>query len=191
MPTHRRQTDASFEVTPPPGYATAFLVLSVGVLPVLIVAGMMLTGRMNGAGLVRFLPVLGIVFLLLCFLLLAMKRRSVALAGGVLDVRAALYRERTPAAAMDLARARIVDLADHTELRPFIKTNGMSVPGFNAGHFRLRGKLNKAFCLITDRHRVLWLPLGNGKDHLLLSLERPQALLDALQAAVGDPARRE
>ena len=40
----------------------------------------------------------------------------------------------------------------------------------------------KAFCLLTQRQRVLWLPLRGGKEQLLLSLERPQALLDALVA---------
>jgi hypothetical protein len=58
----------------------------------------------------------------------------------------------------------------------------MSVIGFAAGHFRLREKFGKAFCLLTDRQRVLWLPLRDGKTQLLLSLERPQALLDALRA---------
>jgi len=59
----------------------------------------------------------------------------------------------------------------------------MSMPGFHAGHFRLRGDFGKAFCLLTQRDRVLWLPLRDGKQQFLLSLERPQALLDALRAA--------
>ena len=59
------------------------------------------------------------------------------------------------------------------------------MPGFHAGRFRLREKFGKAFCLLTDRHRVLWLPLRDGKDQLLLSLEQPQALLDALKASRG------
>ena len=57
----------------------------------------------------------------------------------------------------------------------------MSLPGYQAGHFRLRAKLGKAFCLVTDTRRVLWLPMRDGKQQLLLSLERPQALLDALR----------
>jgi len=36
--------------------------------------------------------------------------------------------------------------------------------------------------LSTERRRVLWLPLRDGKQQLLLSLEHPQALLDALRA---------
>ena len=120
--------------------------------------------------------------LVVALLLLAMRRRSATLQDGILEIRAALYRKRVAVAELDLARARIVDLNERTELRPWLKSNGMSMPGFHAGHFRLRGDFGKAFCLLTQRRRVLWLPLRDGKQQLLLSLERPQALLDALHA---------
>ena len=190
MQSNRSQATRDFAVTPSPVYAVAFLVLTVVVLPFLIIAGMLWFGRMDSDGLIRFLPMLAILVLLLGLSLLAMKRRSVSLVGQALDVRAALFRERTPIADIDLERARIVDLAERMDLRPAVKTMGMSLPGFQAGRFRLRGKLVKAFCLITDRSRVLWLPLHNGKDQLLLSVERPQELLDALRATLDGHARR-
>ena len=191
MQANRSQATRHFAVTPPPTYAIAFMVLLGGVLPFLMIAGMLWFGRMDSDGLIRFLPALLIVALVLGISLLAMKRRSVALVGHVLDVRAALFRERTPIADIDLERARLVDLAERMDLRPAVKTMGMSLPGFHAGRFRLRGKLAKAFCLVTDRRRVLWLPLHNGKDQLLLSVERPQDLLDALRATMDAHARRD
>ena len=190
MQANRSQATRNFAVTPPPTYSIAFMVALGGALPFLIIAGMLWSGRMDSAGLIRFLPVLVLVTAVLGLSLLAMKRRSVTLAGQVLDVRAALFRERTPVTDIDLEKARVVDLAERMDLRPAVKTMGMSLPGFHAGRFRLRGKLVKAFCLITDRDRVLWLPLHNGKDQLLLSMERPQDLLDALHAAMGGHARR-
>ena len=190
MQANRSQGTQSFAVIPPATLATAFMLLTGGVLPLLILAGMLWFHRMDMDGMIRLLPVLVIVAAVLGLSLLAMKRRSVALVGNVLEVRAALFRERTPIADIDLDRARVVDLAERLDLRPVVKTMGMSLPGFHAGRFRLRGKLVKAFCLVTDRHRVLWLPLHNGKDQLLLSLERPQTLLDALQAAVAGAPRR-
>ena len=190
MQANRSQSTRSFAVTPPPTYASAFMVLVGGALPLLIIVGMLWFGRMDNDGLARFLPVLVMLALVLGLSLLAMKRRSVALVGHVLDVRAALFRERTPIADIDLERARLVDLAERMDLRPAVKTMGMSLPGFHAGRFRLRGKLAKAFCLVTDRQRVLWLPLHNGKDQLLLSVERPQDLLDALRTTMDGHARR-
>ena len=43
--------------------------------------------------------------------------------------------------------------------------------------------------MVTDRTKVLALPQRSGRM-LLLSLERPQALLDALQAMAEPRARR-
>lgn len=173
----------SFAVTPPPAYAWLWLAGMGVLLPLGIVVGMHLSGEhLRTAGIV---PVLVIVPLVFAMLLAAMKRRVVELHDGVLEVRAALFRQRVAVAQLDLERARVVDLAERTELRPVVKTGGMSMPGFHAGRFRLREKFGKAFCLLTDRHRVLWLPLRDGKDQLLLSLEQPQALLDALKASRG------
>ena len=170
----------SFDVAPPPTYAWGMLVALGGVLPLAIIGGLWVAGEpmpMSGV-----LPALVIVPVVLVLLLLAMKRRVVQLHDGTLDVRAALFRKRIDVAQLDLARARVVDLADRTELRPVLKTGGMSLPGFHAGRFRLRENFGKAFCLVTDRHRVLWLPQRDGKDQFLLSLEHPQALLEALRA---------
>lgn len=112
---------------------------------------------------------------------IGLKRRHVQLQGPVLQVVAGLFSHRVAIDRIDVERARVVDLDERTELRPAIKTFGMSLPGCHAGHFRLRQKLGKAFCLVTDRRRVLWLPVRDGKQQLLLSLEHPQALLDALR----------
>jgi hypothetical protein len=190
MPGDRPGVGRDFAVIPPPASATVFLVLLGGVLPLAILGGMLWSGNPPPDGLVQMSAALVILPVVIAALGFAMKRRSVQLVDGILDVRAALYRERTPIAGLDLDRARIVDLAERTELRPLIKTNGMSLPGFHAGRFRLRGKLAKAFCLVTDRRRVLWLPLHNREDQLLLSVERPQALLDALHAAADRQSSR-
>ena len=110
-----------------------------------------------------------------------LKRRRITLEDGVLVVAATLYTRKTAVTAFDLAQARIASLDEHTEFRPGMKTNGYALPGFQAGHFRLRNRA-KAFCLLTTQQRVLILPQRDGA-FLLLSPERPQALLDALRTA--------
>jgi hypothetical protein len=168
-----RRSSASihdFAVTPPPAYAWAILLV---IFVLFIVVGG-LAYRQHG-------PLAFLATLVPTIALLGMRRRSVSLGNGMLEVRAAFYRKRIALAELDLQRARVVDLAEHTQLQPRLRTNGYAIPGFYAGHFRLRDK-RKAFCLITDRHRVLWLPLHDGSQ-LLLSLKQPQALLDALRTA--------
>lgn len=168
----------AFAVSPPPAFAWVMLAVLGGVLPLCIIGALWLArAPIHGVA-----PALVGIPCVLVFLLLLMRRRAVTLNNGVLEVRAALYRKRVAVAELDLPRARSVNLAERTELRPWLKSNGMSMPGFHAGHFRLRGDFGKAFCLLTQRERVAWLPLRDGKSQLLLSLERPQALLDALQA---------
>jgi hypothetical protein len=115
--------------------------------------------------------------------------RTIAIDGDHLEVAAALVLARKVALdALDLERARILSLDEHTELRPRLQTFGFSLPGFQAGHYRLRDG-SKAFCLLTDRQRVLVLPQRDG-SLLLLSPDKPQALLDALRARRVDAPGR-
>lgn len=109
----------------------------------------------------------------------ALRRRRVRLEDGVLTVSAGFNTCRVGIGEIDVGGARVVDLAEHTSLKPALKVMGTGLPGYNAGHFRLRDR-SKAFLLLSDRSRVLVLPEKSGRK-LLLSLERPQALLDALR----------
>lgn len=109
-------------------------------------------------------------------------RRSVALEGSVLVIKAGLNTRRVPAMAIELERTRILDLEDRIELLPGRMTLGASLPGYQTGWFRTR-QWGKGFYLLTERRRVLWLPERDG-PHLLLSLQQPQALLAALNALV-------
>ena len=115
-------------------------------------------------------------------------RRRVELAGNVLDVRSTMYRRRVPVAQLRLDQAEVVDLQRDRRYGIRVKTNGYSMPGFYSGHFRLQGG-GKGFALVTDRARVLALPVSDGST-LLLSVERPQALLDALHKVAASAPRQ-
>ena len=115
-------------------------------------------------------------------------RRRVELAGNVLDVRSTLYRRRTPVADLLLDQAEVVDLGRDRRYGIRFKTNGYSMPGFYSGHFRLQGG-GKGFALVTDRARTLMIPVRGGST-LLLSLERPQALLEALRKVAATAPRQ-
>ncbi|SBV35216.1 conserved exported hypothetical protein [uncultured Stenotrophomonas sp.] len=109
----------------------------------------------------------------------AFNRRRIRVQGRQLEVVSTFYRKCVDVSGLRLEQARVVDLAEHHEYRPGFKTNGFGMPGFQSGHFRMRGGA-KAFCLLTDRSRVLVLPLRDG-SMLLLSPEQPRALLDELK----------
>lgn len=174
----------SFAVVPP-GSATrvAFVILAMLLLVPLAGFAVAVVGTGDQAAR-ALLPFAGLVaggFAVIVSLLhLALRRRSVTLEHDLLVVRAGLNTHRIAVSALDLEHARVVDLAERTELRPVIKTNGMYLPGLQTGWFRMRDRWRKGFYLITDRRRVLWLPERDGLQ-LLLSLEKPQALLSALK----------
>lgn len=127
-----------------------------------------------------------IVIALVCAVIAwSLRRRTVAIDGDTLRVVAGLNSAAIPLDALDIASARIVDLDSEPGLRPLLKTFGTSMPGFHAGHFRLRDR-SRGFLLLTTRRKVLALRERDGRT-LLLSLVRPQALIDAL----GERATRK
>lgn len=105
---------------------------------------------------------------------------QVQLIDGQLQVCAGGYRQQLALSDFDLQKARVVDLAEHPELRPWLKTNGIGLPGYQAGHYRLRDPRRRAFCLLTQPRRVLCLPERDGRLWLL-SLQQPQRALEFLR----------
>ena len=171
-----------FPLAPLPSTARLFAILLTIVLPLVIIAAVQFSPaqRPLPSGAAMAAPF--IALLLTTATLLMLKRRRITLEQGVLVVAATFYTRKTPVAALDLAHARIANLDEHTDFRPGLKSNGYGLPGFQAGHFRLRNGA-KAFCLLISQRRVLILPQQDGA-FLLLSPEHPQALLDALRKPV-------
>lgn len=168
----------------PIGKAALWFAVGFGTLVPLLVAGVgIVAARKSGADPVGLLAMQALVAVAILGLLLPMWRREVAFDGKHLRVKATYYSRQSPVSDFDLAAARIVDTREHTELKPLLKTNGLALPGYWAGHFRLRDR-RKAFCLVTDPSKVLALPHADGRVWLL-SFEHPQAVLDILRRSLG------
>lgn len=178
MAINRRLPSRDFPVVPPGKWAWISMLGLTLLLPALILVGVALSEesvtRSSGFYIALLLPLVLSLVLLAC-----MRRRSVRLEDGMLVVRATLYTQRVAVQDFDLAAARVMDLREHREYLPMLKSNGFGLPGFWAGHYRSKG-FGKQFLLLTDRSRVLLLPQRSGR-HILLSLEHPDALLKALK----------
>ena len=172
------QHPQNFPVAPLPAHAIWWLWLW---LPLLLAMGVGIAALLMEPGtppVVTWMMV-PLVLLIGTVLALATRRRMIVLDNRELQVRATFYTKKLPVESIDLDRARVLSLEEHTDLSPMLKTNGFGLPGFKAGHFRLRN-LTKAFCLVTDRTRVLTLPLREG-GMVLLSPARPADLLARLR----------
>lgn len=145
----------------------------------------------NSAWLTNTLTVVGVLAITLAihgFVSRALRRHAVTLDGDGLEVATTFYTRRLGWNELRLAQARVVDLDEHTELKPLLKTNGVGLPGFQSGWFRLRNR-DKALVALAGGPRVLHLPTTQGYD-LLLQPRQPQALLQRLQQLAPAGTRR-
>jgi hypothetical protein len=96
-----------------------------------------------------------------------------------LAIRGDIYGRSIPRKALQLDRAKAVDLTQVRDLQLSSRTNGAGLPGYGAGWFRLRNG-EKALAFVTDRRHVLYVPTNAGYS-VLLSVKNPEALLAALR----------
>lgn len=164
-----------FDVTPPDLPIPALIFIAV----LLTLTGVLAMGWHQLVGSSALWVVIAAALIAPALILITVFRRKVMLDGETLKIVAGLNRTSIPTSSLLTNQARIVDLDTSTEYRLGIKSFGTSMPGYHAGHFRQIGG-NKVFALVTDKRRVLVLPERDGRL-LMLSLEKPQALLDALQ----------
>lgn len=80
---------------------------------------------------------------------------------------------------LNLAKAQVVNLAERSDLSPDARTNGVGLPGYQAGWFKLHNG-QKALLHLTARDRVVYLPTKEGYA-VLLSVTDPGGLLDSLR----------
>ncbi len=163
-----------YEVAPISKATQIFIIVLFVLIPVALVALTAVTVNDQRLTWKIAWPVAVILFLIG----LGCLRRGVALEGDLLQVKAAMYTHQVAIQDIDLEHAQIIDLREKRQARPRWRTNGYSLPGFHAGYYRGHRK-QKMFCLVTAP-RVLKLPLHNG-DEILLSLQRPQILLEQLR----------
>lgn len=96
-----------------------------------------------------------------------------------LRLKGDLYGRFIPAADLQLAGARAVNLSAEPALTPTRRTFGTAVKGYRAGWFRLRDG-EKALLYVTDGSRVVYLPTSRGYA-VMLSVSDPEAFLASLQ----------
>jgi Bacterial PH domain len=98
---------------------------------------------------------------------------------GVLKIRGGLYGRSVPLSDLVLDRARMLNLQEDTEYGLSWRTNGIGLPGYKAGWFKLKNG-EKALVFITDPRRVAYVPTRRNFA-LMVSVASPAGFLDALK----------
>ena len=168
-----------FDVPPPGKFVLVFLIIMGVMTPLIIVTSLVLAAHDKRAILLA-VPMAFIFPLVAGAMGWTIYRRKIRIMDKALRI-GLLGWKKVPMSELDLDTAVVLDLEQHRELQPTFKLAGTSMPGYRSGWFRLRNK-RTAYLLLTDWRRVLVLPKRDGKV-ILLSPQRPDALLDALRRA--------
>ncbi|HYO15488.1 MAG TPA: PH domain-containing protein [Thermoanaerobaculia bacterium] len=97
-----------------------------------------------------------------------------------LRIQGDLYGRTIPLSELRTGEARALDLEREPQLRPRWRTNGVGLPGYLSGWFRLDNR-EKALLFVTDRKKVVYIPTTRGYA-VLLSVAEPERFLSALRA---------
>lgn len=118
---------------------------------------------------------IGILFLWFAY---TASNLSASIEESALQIDVPIYGRSIPLANLDVASARSVDLEQSPELRLRIRTNGIGLPGYAVGWFKLRNG-EKALAALTSRDNVLYIQTTEGYS-LLLSVSEPGKFLEHL-----------
>ncbi len=124
------------------------------------------------------LLMIGLVALAFGGVWFALHRRALILTETELIVRAGFYGRTLRRSSLRPDSALEVSLVDRRDLAPRWRTNGIGLPGFRAGWFRLRNS-DKALVLLTDPFHVTYLPTSEGYVLLISTTALLPALRDA------------
>jgi len=124
-----------------------------------------------------------LVALAVLFVWLAMSaaKLSVGVNSGNVELKMPFYGRTIPLSQLELDKAQVTRIDKSSPLRPRIRTNGVGLPGYGVGWFKLKNG-EKALLALTSREQVVYIPTRDGYS-LLLSVRSPNQFLDQLRAA--------
>ena len=126
-----------------------------------------------------------LVSLLFLFSYIAYSSRNVRfeVSSDGLSIIGDLYGRTIPAESLMVGQAKCLNLAESHEYQPRFRTNGIRLPDYRAGWFKLHNR-DKALVFVTDTSRVVYIPTTEGYS-VLLSVFEPEAFLQTLSDAVS------
>jgi hypothetical protein len=107
------------------------------------------------------------------------RHASVTLTGQGLRVGPGLYSRTIPKEDISIEGVRVIDLNAEKNYQPKWRTNGASLPGYNAGWFKLQNG-EKALLFLTDRSSVVYVPTTDNYS-LMVSVQDATEMVEAIR----------
>ncbi len=108
---------------------------------------------------------------------------TVRIEGHALTLDAAIYGRSIALSSIKLPEVRAVTIAEGMPLAPKVRTNGIGLPGYRLGWYRLRNG-EKALLAMSGTQQAVYLPTTEGYS-LLVSLRRPVVFMETLRTAIA------
>ena len=131
---------------------------------------------------VFLLAISAVIVLLLGYLVLigySSKNVSFEVSDEGLRISKAVYGRFIPREQIDTEGVMVINLNIDTEYKPRIRMNGIGLPGYAEGWFKLQNK-EKALLFVTDRSNVVYIP--TNKDYsVLLSVREAEEFAESMK----------
>jgi len=98
-----------------------------------------------------------IILALFAFIGISSRNIKFELSDQGLQIKGGMYGRFIPREDIDGENAKIINLDTSPEYKPRIRTNGIGLPGYAAGWFKLKND-EKALLFVTDRSSVVYIP---------------------------------
>ena len=116
---------------------------------------------------------------LLAYFLYGGLRGTAIVGADAMRLNVPVYGRSISRGSIDKAGVRVITFGSSPHLRPRLRNNGMSVPGYHVGRFSLANGSGAVVALTAMDRDVVYVPLLDGTA-VLLSVEDPKGFADAL-----------
>jgi len=133
-----------------------------------------------------FVAVLALVMIALLslsgYIAYSSRNAEFALSPEGLEITGDIYGRAIPAASLVVEQVRAMDLTGESSYALKRRTNGIGLPGYSSGWFKLRNG-EKALVFVTDQKRVVCIPTRDGFS-VLVSVADPEGFVQTLKAVL-------
>jgi hypothetical protein len=96
-----------------------------------------------------------------------------------LEIKGDLYGTKLSKNVLKNDQVKLINLEIDKTYQPKWRTNGIGLPGYLSGWFRLKNK-EKALLFVTDTKKVVYLPTTKGYS-LMMTMQKPEDFIDSLE----------
>ncbi len=111
---------------------------------------------------------------------MTMNHLYVELTPDAMKIKIPMYSRTIPRSELLLDQVRVINMKAPDAPRFTMRTNGIGLPGFQAGWFRVKD-IGKVLACVTDMTRVVVIPTTNDYQ-ILVSMKDPESFVNSLHS---------